>query len=407
MTIFNSVNVMLGVGILTLPYSFQQAGFVMGTLMMVSIGLVTKYTATLLARCMDVNPAARGYGDIGFLAFGKLGSWLVEAIFILELMMSNVALIILFGDSVHSLIPTISKALAQAVIAIGVLPLNFVPIRYLSVTSVLGICCIFVTVLMMFVDGLLKTDGPGSLWTPRSIHALPKSGWAIAASFGLFMAPLGGHPIFPAIYRDMRHPHKYQQAVRTTYSFTFGLNTTMIALGCLMFGHAVCNEVTMNILDPRASYPRSISVLIMVLIGLVPVTKMPLANQPIIDVVNRKFFSCETSAENPGDSEKPTAGHLRSHISRVGRVASAIAVNATQLTLAYIVPNFDAVMILIGSILCVTTCVVLPITFYLRIFWSTGTITSWTKAWLVALVAVSAALGIAGVVGAATGLADG
>lgn len=407
MTIFNSVNVMLGVGILTLPYSFQQAGFIMGTLMMVSIGLVTKFTAILLARCMDVSPATRGYGDIAFLAFGKLGSWFVEAIFMLELMMSNVALIILFGDSVHSLIPTVSKPLAQAVIAIGVLPLNLVPIRYLSLTSVLGICCIIGTMLLVFVNGLLKTDGPGSLWTPSGIQALPKSGWAIASSFGLFMAPLGGHPIFPAIYRDMRHPHKYQKAVRTTYSFTFGLNTTMIALGCLMFGHTVCNEVTRNILDPMAGYPRTMSVLIMLLIGVVPITKMPLANQPTIDIINRKCFSCEASVETPGDLEKPTTSHLRSHIPRIGRVVSAIAVNAIQLSIAYIVPDFDAVMILIGSILCVTTCVVLPITFYLRIFWSVGTITAWEKAWLMGLVAASAALGVAGVVGTSTGLTDG
>lgn len=407
MTIFNSVNVMLGVGILTLPYGFQQAGFIMGALMLVAIGLITKFTAELLARCMDVNPAARGYGDIAFLAFGKLGSWLVEVIFVLELMMSNMALIILFGDSVHSLIPSVSKTLAQAIIALGVLPLNLVPIRYLSLTSILGICCIIATMLLVFVDGLLKTDGPGSLWTPRGVQALPNSGWAIAASFGLFMAPLGGHPIFPAIYRDMRHPQKYQAAIRTTYSFTFGLNTTMIALGCLMFGHTVCNEVTKNILDPTAGYPRTMSVLMMVLIGVVPVTKMPLANKPIIDIINRKCFASDASTENPGDIEKPKPGHIRPHIPQLRRVASAIAVNTTQLVFAYILPDFDAVMILMGSMLCVTTCVVLPISFYLRIFWESGTITRGIKIWLMALVAASAALGVAGVVGAATGLSDG
>lgn len=34
------------------------------------------------------------------------------------------------------------------------------------------------------------------------------------------LAPWGGHGVFPNIYRDMRHPHKYPRAVNTTYVFT-------------------------------------------------------------------------------------------------------------------------------------------------------------------------------------------
>lgn len=37
------------------------------------------------------------------------------------------------------------------------------------------------------------------------------------------MSPWGGHGVFPNIYRDMRHPHRYGQAVKTTFTFTVSI----------------------------------------------------------------------------------------------------------------------------------------------------------------------------------------
>ena len=34
------------------------------------------------------------------------------------------------------------------------------------------------------------------------------------------LAPWGGHSVFPNIYKDMRHPKKYNRAVDITYIFT-------------------------------------------------------------------------------------------------------------------------------------------------------------------------------------------
>ncbi len=34
------------------------------------------------------------------------------------------------------------------------------------------------------------------------------------------LAPWGGHSVFPNIYRDMRHPHKFNKGLTITYTFT-------------------------------------------------------------------------------------------------------------------------------------------------------------------------------------------
>ena len=78
MTIFNSTNVMIGVGILALPLAVHYSGWVIGLIMLVGVAVATEYTAKLLARCLDTNTASTTYGDVAFLALGATGRSVVE-----------------------------------------------------------------------------------------------------------------------------------------------------------------------------------------------------------------------------------------------------------------------------------------------------------------------------------------
>lgn len=53
---FNSVNTLVGVGILSLPFAFAVSGWMVGGCLLVSIMLLTNYTARLLAKCLDYQP---------------------------------------------------------------------------------------------------------------------------------------------------------------------------------------------------------------------------------------------------------------------------------------------------------------------------------------------------------------
>ena len=97
-------------------------------------------------------------------------------------------------------------------------------------------------VIAVIVDGLLKPHQPGSLLEPAKTYLFPSHWTTVPLSFGLLMcewcsflrldkysllmavAPWGGHAIFPNIYRDMRHPHKYSKGVDITYIFTVRLD---------------------------------------------------------------------------------------------------------------------------------------------------------------------------------------
>ncbi|KAL2412740.1 Vacuolar amino acid transporter 1 [Exophiala dermatitidis] len=362
MTVFNSTNVLIGVGILALPLGVKYSGWVLGLLLLTLAAISTAYTAKLLAKCLDTNTGSTTYGDIAFLAFDTWGRNFVETLFILELTAANVALIILFGDSMNSLVPAVGVSEWKALLAIGLIPLNFVPFRTLSITSVIGIFCCFGILIVVFVDGLIKPHSPGSLREVAKTYAFPANWKTLPLSLGLFMAPWGGHSVFPAIYRDMRHPQKYGRAVKHTYIFTYGLDVSMGVLGYLMFGDHVRDEVTSNILRDT-SYPHALSVLLVVLICIIPVTKIPLSNRPIMDTLNKKF-RIDLREMDP----KARLHSQKNWKHRAGRTAVAIMVNLVPLGISIGFPDFDSIMALMGSAFCFTICIIMPVSFYLKIF---------------------------------------
>lgn len=392
MTVFNSINVLIGVGILALPLAIRYAGWVLGLSFLILAALVTAYTAKLLAKCLDTNPASTTYGDIAFLALGSWGRALIETIFIMELTAANVALVILFADSLNSLIPAVSVLYWKVILCVGLVPLNFVPFSALSVTSILGICCVMGIVTLVLTDGIIKPHSPGSIREVAKTYAFPANVNTIPLSLGLYMAPWGGHSVFPAIYKDMRHPKKYGKAVNTSYGCVLILNLTMAIVGYLMYGELVRDEVTSNILTSNA-YPAAISVIIVVFIAIIPITKMPLSSRPVMDTMNKKFMIDLRQMD-----AKARAYSQKSFSHRLGRGSIAVGTNLLQLVVSIAFPDFDSIMALMGSAFCFTICVILPITFYLKIFWGSDEIKLPEKILCFALIAICTVLGVMGTV---------
>lgn len=201
-TISNSVNVLVGVGLLSLPLAMKQAGWFLGLVFLVFAAVTTSYTAKILARCLDVDPGLVTYADLAYVSFGHHARLVTSFLFCLELVGACVALVVLFGDSLHALLPGLSALQWKIVCGIALLPLNFAPLRLLSVTSVLGILSctsstfrfllpLFeltpIVVLIIFVDGLLKPNAPGSLLQPSRTSLFPDTWGTVPLSLGLIL----------------------------------------------------------------------------------------------------------------------------------------------------------------------------------------------------------------------------
>ncbi|PNH12095.1 Vacuolar amino acid transporter 1 [Tetrabaena socialis] len=88
--VFNVVNVMMGVGLLSLPFALKSSGWV-GLLVLWVMGIATNYTAKVLCECAEAvtarNPGggAVSYEDIAEAAFGPIGRVIISAIIYVEL----------------------------------------------------------------------------------------------------------------------------------------------------------------------------------------------------------------------------------------------------------------------------------------------------------------------------------
>lgn len=141
---FSFSSVLIGVGLLSLPMGFKYAGWLCGMLTLLGAALVTSYTAKLLAKCMDLDPSLITFSDLAYISFGRNARIATSILFTLELLAACVALIVLFADSMDLLFHNLLSVTQWKIMFCAILiPLNFLPLRYLSFTSVIGIlCCI-------------------------------------------------------------------------------------------------------------------------------------------------------------------------------------------------------------------------------------------------------------------------
>ncbi|KAL2887198.1 transmembrane amino acid transporter [Ceratocystis lukuohia] len=339
-TIFNSINVLIGVGLLSLPMGVRYAGWICGMILLAAAALVCSYTAKLLAKCMDLDQSIITFSDLAYISFGSKARIATSILFTLELLAACVAL-----NSLELLIPGFMSSVQWKIVCcVLIAPLNFVPLRLLSFTSVIGIFCCLCIVSIVVFDGLYKPDFPGSLLEPAATYLFPEHWSTLPLSFGLLLSPWGGHSVFPNIYRDMRHPYKYARAVKTTFLFTYLLDATTAVAGLLMFGDGVAEEITSNILR-TSGYPRVLTLMMCAFIGIIPLTKIPLNARPIVNTLEVVF-----GVNDPAMQISP---HTRSMM----RVFIKLLVIVIFLAISIIFPAFDSIMAFMGSGLCFSICI--------------------------------------------------
>ncbi|KAB5551693.1 hypothetical protein DKX38_009004 [Salix brachista] len=201
-TIFNSFNVMVGVGILSMPYTVKQAGWASLVLLFV-FALVCCYTATLMKHCFESKEGIVSYPDVGEAAFGKYGRLAISVSFLVPISVESclscyqiisgmiilytelysycVEFITLEGDNLTRLFPgtTLDSAgihldsqhLFGIIVALIVLPTVW--LRDLRVISYLSACGVLATVTIVLcmilagtVDGVgFHENGPTVKWS--------------------------------------------------------------------------------------------------------------------------------------------------------------------------------------------------------------------------------------------------
>ncbi|KAH3899235.1 probable Vacuolar amino acid transporter 1 [Saccharomycodes ludwigii] len=386
-TVFNSVNVLIGIGLLALPLGMKYAGWVVGIPLLFLFAIATFCTAELLSRCLDTDPTLISYGDLGYAAFGAKGRALISLLFTFDLMGSGVSLFILFGDSLNALFPQYSVTFFKLIGFLIIAPQSFVPLSVLSNVSLLGIISTTGTVVVIFLSGLYKSTSPGSLINPMPTHLFPKSFNDFCLSIGLLSACWGGHAIFPNLKTDMRHPEKFKDCLKTTYSITSVTDIGTAILGFLMFGSSVMDEVTKSVLLTQG-YPNFVYFLISALMAIIPIAKTPLNAMPIVSILDRLMGIHNVQL----DFERGTFKYYGALF--LGGF-NKLMVNLIFLLVSIQLPAFDKLIAFIGAGLCFMICFILPCLFYLRI--CRERVKPWERVACHVTIVVSAVLAVLGI----------
>ncbi|KAJ7619613.1 transmembrane amino acid transporter protein-domain-containing protein [Roridomyces roridus] len=359
-TLFNSIAILLGIGMLSEPLAFAYAGWGMGFVLIIFYGYVSCYTAKIVARIILSDPSLRSYADIGCKAFGPRSTLVVSVLFCLELFAVSVILVTLSADSLHVLVPQYSSDVYKLLGIFLLIPTVFLPLSLLSITSVLGIISTILVVVVVLIDGVSKTESPGSLWSPAETSFGIDSWNHLGIAFGLFMAGFGGHPVIPSLAKDMVDPSRFNEMINWAFAVATFIYALIACAGYLMFGSAVSAEISVDLLS-TPGYNKMINQTVLWMLVLVPLSKFGLITQPLSAVLDTLL----ERDQGPQDHLPKTVSNTRPKTPvlspRALFVLQRVGITVLSVAVSILVPQFSAAMAFLGSFTVFLLCVIGPI----------------------------------------------
>ncbi|KAJ7030117.1 transmembrane amino acid transporter protein-domain-containing protein [Mycena alexandri] len=357
-TLFNSIAILLGIGMLSEPLALAYAGWGTGLVLIVFYGYISCYTAKILAGIILSDPRLRSYADIGRKAFGPRSTLVISILFCLELFAVSVILVTLYADSLHSLIPRYSSDTYKLWGILILIPTVFLPLSLLSYTSILGILSTILVVLVVLIDGVSKTEAPGSMWDPAPTSLGIDSYNHLGIAFGLFMAGFSGHAVIPSLARDMVDPSQFSTMINWAFIVATSIYTLIACAGYRMFGNAVSAEISVDLLA-TPGYNARLNRAALWMLVISPLSKFALTTQPLNTAIQILLGIDDRALGAPEDR---AAKLRRVSVKKVLRGAGLrVGVTLASVAVSVVVPEFSAAMAFLGSFSAFALCVIGPI----------------------------------------------
>ncbi|CAH0474534.1 unnamed protein product [Peronospora belbahrii] len=360
--VFNAINVLLGVGVLSSPFSLRSSGWLIGMPLLLFFTFVTNHTAKLLGKCLDYQEGMTTYPDIGEAAFGTRGRVIIGITFFAELFTACAMFFVLIGDTLAALIPSFTETQLTVMAFLLIMPSIWTTrMSKLSVFSILGIFSSFFCLYTIFYVGFaIDTKVPGyemgSLLHPQPLQVIGDMD-RIPLAIGLTMVAFGGHSVFPSICSSMANKKDYPRVLDLSYLIVGLVYVAIELAGYLMYGVATQKEITLNLI---ATYPGILTQMVVWTIALNPMSKIAITLHPIALALEEIVLSPKQKRAAAQNKPDKALVYYRAFIRTM--------LGLGALCCATFVPHFARVTSFIGAFFAMLVSVFLPCICYLKLF---------------------------------------
>lgn len=160
-----------------------------------------------------------------------------------------------------------------------------------------------------------------------------------------------------------------------------------------MFGDGISDAITSNILRSKG-YPQVLTILMCIFVAIIPLTKIPLNARPLITTADVLCGVHDAHTHQPHDNHAASRRTLIIRGTIRGLIRLTVVLVLLLISIAF--PAFDSVCAFLGAALCTLISIILPISFYLKLFWKDTTFREQVLLW--SLLVLFSILGLVGTV---------
>uniref|UniRef100_A0A069DMQ8 Putative sodium-coupled neutral amino acid transporter 11 n=1 Tax=Clytia hemisphaerica TaxID=252671 RepID=A0A069DMQ8_9CNID len=371
-SIFTLVSTMIGGGLLSLPFAFEQGGFLMASFSLIFVLIASTYGGFLIINSKKYcNGKVRNIEDVAYYAFGKLGKIGVQILLIIVLYLCSVAYFILIVDQMEPIITLAShgtagiwnkKVVLLAFVFAVVFPIslfsNLSALKHTSILSVLcGIllcCCVTYRSLKNQVGGPVDKPSNPVKWHPDSLRQT-------LTCISITELTFSCHFNILPMHSELQHQTRRNKRIIlfSAMGLTYLMNFIVSFFGYFQFRRFTDQDITRNYAsdDYVVTVGRAALCVLLVL-------SYPLLIVPCRATLNKIFW--HPNEPTPQCLLKISNPTLTGPNKIVWFIESLILVG-TSFLLAYLVPQVNMVWGFVGSVGCTFLIYIIPPAFYLRV----------------------------------------